>query len=238
MAVKTNLGVLAQFCDQSRHPIGDVTQDQRTRRVDDIDALAPGVGHDPRLDCQLLRRDAVRHHQESDGLQTEFTSQAEVLYRHVGFGAMGGDAADRTTIVLRLADVLFRAHSGQHQERDPGILRGFGSDFNQLLLRGFRESVVEAGPAQTVAVGHLDHRNPGGVECGDDGLHLFRDELVPLVMGPVAQRGVGDPDVEDAVRHRAPPVTEPLCAPCLAISSPTFVAAAVMMSRFPAYGGR
>ena len=40
-----------------RDTIGDFFEDHRTRGVDDVHALAPGVGHDPGLLGQLLRRD-------------------------------------------------------------------------------------------------------------------------------------------------------------------------------------
>ena len=76
-------------------------------------------------------------------------------------------------------------------------LRGLGRDLDELLLGGLGEPVVEAGPAEAVAVGHLDHRHAGGVERLDDVAHLLRGELVALVVRPVAQAGVGDPDVPD-----------------------------------------
>ncbi|COZ57870.1 Uncharacterised protein [Mycobacterium tuberculosis] len=50
-----------------------------------------------------------------------------------------------------------------------------------------------------------------------------------FVVRPIPQRGVRDADVPH-IGHRAPPTT----SVSLAISSPTLVAAAVMMSRLPA----
>ena len=89
---------------------------------------------------------------------------------------------------------------GQHQEGDLGALRGLGRDLDQLLLRRLGEAVVERGAAEAVAVGHLDHRDAGGVERLDDVVHLLGGELVPLVVRPVAQAGVGQPEVELAPR--------------------------------------
>ena len=177
----------------------------------------------------------MAHHQKADGLQTEVAGEAEVLDRDVGLGAVGGDPADRGAVVVGGLDVLLDAQSGQHQEGDLGVLGGLRRELDQFLLGGLGEAVVEAGATEAVTVGHLDHRHTGVVEGGDDALHLFLGELVALVVRAVAQRGVGDPDVESVVVHRAPPAT---AAASLAISSPTLVAAAVMMSRLPAYGGR
>lgn len=43
-AVEADLGVVAEFCDQGRDMIGNLFQDERTGRVDDVDALAAGIG--------------------------------------------------------------------------------------------------------------------------------------------------------------------------------------------------
>ena len=143
----------------------------------------------------------MAHHQEADGLQAEFAGQPEVLDGHVGLGAVGGDAADRAAVVLRLFDVLFGADAGQHQERDLGFLGGLGCELDQLLLRRLGEAVVEARPAEPVAVGDLDDRHTRGVERRDDGVHFVLGELVTLVVRPVAQRRVGHPDVPDGIEE-------------------------------------
>ena len=134
MAVKADLGVVAELGDQRRHPVADAVEDQRAGRVDHVDALAAGVGHDARLRGQLLRRNGVRHHQEADGLQAELAGQPEVLDRDVGLGAVGGDPADRAAVVLGLLDVVLGAHAGQHQEGDLGLFGGLGRQLDQLLL--------------------------------------------------------------------------------------------------------
>ncbi len=168
MAVEADLCVVAEFGDQRGDAVGHALEHQRARRVDDVDALAAGVGHDAGLGRQLLRRDGVAHHQEADGLQPELAGQPEVLDRHVGLGAVGGDPADRAAVVLRLLDVLLGADTGQHQEGDLGFLGGLGRELDQFLLGRLGEAVVEARPAQPVAVGDLDDRHTGGVECRDD----------------------------------------------------------------------
>ena len=143
----------------------------------------------------------MAHHQEADGLQAQLAGQPEVLDRDVGLGAVGGDPADRAAVVLRLLDVLLGADTGQHQEGDLGFLGRLGRQLDQLLLGGLGEPVVEARPAQPVAVGDLDDRHAGGVQRRDDRADLVLGELVALVVRPVAQRRVGHPDVPDRVEE-------------------------------------
>src|SRR5699024_2313389 len=106
-------------------------------------------------------------------------------------------------------------------------------------------AVVERGSTEAVAVGDLDDGHTRAVEGADDVAHVLDRALVALVVRAVPQRGVGDPDVElGAVRARVGVVRVGHVHVChtpslfLAMSSPTLVAAAVMMSRLPAYGGR
>ena len=242
---KPTVGLVADLGDERGDPVGGLLHDQRAGRVDDVHALAAGVDHDPGLLGEHLGRLGVAHHQEADGLQAELAGQAEVLDRDVRLGAVGGDPADLAAVVLRGADVVLGADAGEHQERDLGPLRGLGRDLDQLLLGRLREAVVERRAAEAVAVGHLDHRDAGGVERLDDVVHLLRGELVPLVVRPVAQAGVGQPQVEVQVRRSAGPGAGRACSSRVssgrlarAMFSPTRAAAAVMMSRFPAYGGR
>ena len=71
-------------------------------------------------------------------------------------------------------------------------------------------------------------------------LHFVLGELVTLVVDAVAQRGVRHPDVPHRVEvdvvdaHAWRSFRDDRQHDSLAISSPTLVAAAVMMSRFPA----
>ena len=101
-------------------------------------------------------------------------------------------------------------------------------------------------------MGHLDDGYAGSVERADDVAYLLRHELVPLVVGAVAQAGVGQSQVEAARGVGLRPRTREGVDGCVntgdgsgahrrisfAMDSPTCVAAAVMMSRLPAYGGR
>ncbi len=78
-------------------------------------------------------------------------------------------------------------------------------------------------------MGYLDDRDPGLVEPADDRSHLFLGELVRQRVGSVTECRVGQPKGGSHV-----------CTMWrwVATASPTLVAAAVMMSRFPAYGGK
>ena len=136
------------------------------------------------------------HHEEADGFEAEVAGVAEVLDGDVGFGAVGGDAADGGAVVLGDLDVFFDADAGQHEERDFGVLGCVGGDGDEFLFGGFGESVVEGGSAEAVAVGDFDDGDAGVVEGGDDVADFGGGELVAFVVGAVTQGGVGDPDVE------------------------------------------
>ena len=101
-----------------RDAVGDLLEDHRAGGVDDVDALAAGVGHDPGLLGEHLGRLGVGHHQEADGLQAELAGQAEVLDRDVGLGAVGGDRARSTRRCRAHARMSSLVPTpGQHQAR-------------------------------------------------------------------------------------------------------------------------
>ncbi|CDQ47063.1 hypothetical protein BN1047_04981 [Mycolicibacterium neoaurum] len=243
MTMKTDLRIIAELGNQRRHPISDLIEHQRPRRIHHIHTLAARIGHDPGLGGQLLRADGVAHHQKPDRLQPELTGQPEMLDRDISLGAVSGDAADLPTVVLRFLDVLLGAHTRQHQKSDLGVFGGLRRELDQLLLRGFGKPVVERRTTQPVTMGDLDDRHPRSIKGRHDRAHLIGGELMTLVMRPITQRGVGHPDIphrieENLTRAAHACTPAPAALRSLAISSPTLVAAAVMMSKFPAYGGR
>jgi hypothetical protein len=136
VTVKADLSVGAQFGDDGFDAVLNIFQDHRPGGVDHVDALATGVGHDPGLPGQQFRGDAVGHHQEPDRLQTDLASQPEMLNRHVGLGAVGGDAHDRQTDVLDEADVVHRADARHHQRGDLGLRGALHSGFHQRAFVG------------------------------------------------------------------------------------------------------
>jgi hypothetical protein len=220
----------ADLGHQRRHPVGHVAGQQPAGGVDDVHALAAGVDHDPGLRGQRVGVGAVREHQEADGFQTEVAGHPEMLDRHVGLRAVGRDPHDRGAGVARLVQVGHGADAGQEQDGDPGVARHVDRRGHQVDLVGVREAVVERRAGEAVAVSDLDDGHAGLVQRARHGPYLIDRELVGYRVAAVAQGGVGDPNGRGAHRATAP-------WRCV-ISSPTRTAAAVMMSRFPAHGGR
>jgi hypothetical protein len=201
----------------------------RAGRVDDVDALRAAVHHDPGLLCQLGGPDPVRQHQESDGLHAHLPGGGEVLEGHVGLGAVGGDPGDRGAGIAGAAQVLDRPDPGQQQNGDLGVAGLVHRRGDQLDVVDGGEPVVERRAAKAVAVGDLDDLNAGRVQGVHDPAYLLLGEPVRHRVTAVAERGVGDSNAlrgGHAVTFR------------LASCSPVRAAAAVMMSRLPAQGGR
>jgi hypothetical protein len=201
--------------------------------------LGAGVDHDPCLVGQLGRSDSVAEHQEPHGFHAEVAGGSEMLHCDVRFGAVGRDAGDGRADLVGMPQVLDGPESGQEQDGDLGGLRFLRRGGDEVELADAGEAVVEAGPAEPVAVGDLDDLDVTFVQRVDDGADLLFGELVGHGVRAVAQRGVGEADAgafdvnlqrEGRVHALAP------CrcvVRCSAMRSPTWAAAAVMMSRFP-----
>ena len=58
---------------------------------------------------------SVAEHEEADGLHPEGARRAEVLDRHVGLGAVGGDPGHRGADRVRMPEVLDRAQPGSRR---------------------------------------------------------------------------------------------------------------------------
>jgi hypothetical protein len=196
VAVEADLRVVPELGAQRGDPVAHLLEHERARGVDDVHAPAAGVGHDPRLLRQRLGRRGVRHHEEADGLEPEVAREAEVLDGDVRLGAVRRDPADRGAVAGGGTDVVQHADAGQHEERDLRLRRGLHRGLDQLLLRRVAQAVGERRPAEAVAVRHLDDGDAGGVEGADDRRHVLDGELVQLRVRPVAQRRVGDAEVE------------------------------------------
>jgi hypothetical protein len=169
--VEADLRVVAEFGHQRADPVADLLQHERPGRVDHVDALAAGVGHDPAClasasggwECAIIRKPTV---------SSPSSRPARSAARDVGLGAVGGDPADRGAVIGRGQDVVGDPDAGQHQERDPGLRRGPDRRLDQFLLRGVAEPVGERRAAEPVPVRHLDHRDAGRVEAPNDRRHL------------------------------------------------------------------
>jgi hypothetical protein len=151
-----------------------------------------------------------------------------VLLGDVGLGAVGGDAGHPRAPLVHLAQVVGHPDAGQQQHGDAGAADGRGGRGDQLAVVGPGETVVERRAAEPVAVADLDDGHAGRVEAAGDLGDLLGGELVRQRVRAVAQGGVGQAE------GAHPP------APALASARavPTRTAAAVMMSRLPAKGGR
>ena len=180
--MEPDLGVVPELGHQRGHSVGDLLHDERAGRVDDVHALAAGVGHDSGLLREDLRRLGVAHHEEADGLQADLAGVAEVLDRHVGLGAVSGDTTDLAAVVTRSENVVLDSDPGEGEESDLRVLRGLRGGLDELLLVGSAEAVVERSAAEAVAVGHLDDRHAGAVERTDHRHDVLAGELVTLVV--------------------------------------------------------
>src|SRR5207302_1723694 len=128
--------------------------------------------------------------------------------------------------------VVLGADAGDEEHRDLGLGGLLDAGRDQLDLVDPGEAVVERRPAQAVAVGDLDDLDAGRVQGVHGGADLLLGELVRHRVAAVAQGRVGDPELP-GLGHA---VT--LSARRWPMTSPTWAAAEVMMSRLPAYSGR
>jgi len=178
----------------------------------------------------------VGQHQEADRLVAEIVGSREVLDGDVRLCAVGGDARDGRSGSVSSAQILDRADTREQQNGDLRPARFVHGRGDQRQLVRARETVVERRATQPVAVGHLDDLDTSRVERMDHGSDLTLVELVLHGMAAIAQRRVGDTYLRLVLSgYRAHAVTS---AARVASSSPTRAAAAVMMSRLPAHGGR
>jgi hypothetical protein len=227
--VEADLGLVSDLRGERGDARLGVAEDERAGRVDDVDALRAAVHHDPGLLRQLGGPDPVRQHQESDCLHAHLPGSGEVLEGHVGLGAVGGDPGDRGAGIAGATQVLDRPDPGQQENGDLGVAGFVHRRGDQLDVVDGGEPVVERRAAEAVAVGDLDDLHAGRVQGVHDAADLPLGEPVSHRVAAVAERGVGDSDSlrsGHAVTFR------------LASCSPVRAAAAVMMSRLPAHGGR
>src|SRR5450755_1036633 len=161
-----------------------------------------------------------------------------VQHADVGLGAVRRDPRDRRADLAGVAQVLDGAEAGQEQDGDLGAARLLHRGRDEIELINQREPVVEAGPAQAIAVGDLDDLDIAGVQGMDDGADLLFGELVSHGMGAVAQRGVGEADLGRAGHSLMGPsvrfqsktaVTEPSWSIVVVMASPAWTGMAAVM---------
>ncbi len=231
--VKTDLYIGIELLAKEANARSDVVREHVPGRVGDVEAVRAIALHEPGLLEELLRRDHVGHHQEAHGIHLHLGAEADVLLRHVRFGAMRGHANRVHTAIMGHPQVIDRADPWKQQRRNLRILH-LGHDRAEVLFVGRGgKTVVHRRPAKTVAVRDLDQRHARLVERRCNLNHLLRGELVTLRMHPVAQAHVVKRDFLPFEIHAASArwISS-------AMSSAVRKPAAVMMSRLPAYFGR
>jgi hypothetical protein len=136
----------------------------------------------------------VRHHQEADGIHAQLARQGDVLFGHVGFGAVRGDANGAHAEIVRHAQVIDGTDAGQQQRGHLGALhqRNHRAEIFLVGMRG--KAVVDRRAAEAIAVGDFDQRHAGFVQSAGDGAHLVERHLVALGMHAVAQGHVMNGD--------------------------------------------
>ena len=237
--VEADLCLVADLVDDRLDAGLCVTEDEGTGGVHDVDALGARVGHDACLLRELGGAGAVRQHEEPDRLHPQVACGGEVLDRDVRLGAVGRHPGDRRARVEGLLQVAHGAQAGKQEDGDLRLTRLVHGCRDELHVVDGAEAVVEAGAAEPVTVRDLDDLHAGGIECVYDRANLVLGEAMRHRVAAVPQRRVRDPDrrlLRDVVQRRHAHAFAPTVA--WAIRSPTRAAAAVMMSRLPAYVGR
>jgi len=156
-----------------------------------------------------------------------------VLRANVRFGYVGRDARYLGSVLGAEFDVRLcgDARNNEDVEFAPGQYRRYCLQI--VLVARLGKTILKRGATLTIAMSDLDGVNSGRVKgCGDGG-HVIWRELVADGVHSVAQSGVDNSDA---------------CHTCVlnsltawsrsATFSPVAIAAAVIMSRFPAYFGR
>ena len=164
MLVDADRDVVRQRRAQRGDPAADVVGQERARRVDDEDALAAGVGDDPRLLRHARRIEQVGRVEVAVGRHAELAREAEVLHADVGLGADGRDAGDGRAGVVRDLEIGLGADAGEDRDRDLrplGDARGAAASSSASECSG-RPYWIELAPSPSpcpTAIAHTPARS-------------------------------------------------------------------------------
>jgi hypothetical protein len=152
-----------------------------------------------------------------------------VLLADIRLAAVCGNPKRPHAEVRCHPNVLDGADPRQQERRDLRPLHPQNDGLQVLLVRVEREAVGHRRAAEAVAVRHLDQRDAGLVEGRRDVDHLRERDAMALGVHAVAQAHVVEGHGHTRQVHRT-----------ISRAMPSAVrnAAAVMMSRLPAYFGR
>ena len=112
MAVEADFGFGLEVLAEIANAGSDVLRQHVARRVRRVNAVCAVRLHQLGLFQQLFGGGHVRHHQKADGIHVQLTCHADMLFRHVGFGAMGGHTDGADPQLLRHFEVVNRADAG------------------------------------------------------------------------------------------------------------------------------
>jgi hypothetical protein len=192
VAMKAQLGLGLEGGAHGAEARLDAIRQQVAGGVGDVDAVGAVALHQPGLLDQAFGAVHVGHHQKADGVHVELSGQGDVLFGHIGLGAVGGDADGVHPQVAGHAQVIDGADAGQQQGRDLGLLHARDDGAQVFLVGVGREAVVHRAAPQAVAVGDFDQRHAGCVEPGGDADHLIEGHEVTLGVHAVPQGHVVD----------------------------------------------
>src|SRR5690554_2181685 len=192
VSVDTGLGIRVQHVFNGAEPVADVVHVHRAAGVHHVDTGSTVAFHQLGLLGQTLRSLHVAHHQEAHGVHAQLAGVLDVLFGHVGFGAVGGYPNNACTSLVGVIQVMNSTNAGQQQGCDLGMLDHFCHGFDPLQVGVGAKAIVEAGALQAVAMGHFDGIHLGLVQGPSDVLHVLDAVLVAYGVAAVAQSHVGD----------------------------------------------
>ena len=205
------------------------------RRVDDVDDVGTVglqfdglLGRAPASSLWLIIRKHITFSPAPGPLDR--------LLAAVCLGAVHGDSNSLDARVDRTLQFAKGRDARYVEDRDVGVLYRPDRSPDILGIGGGGEPVLDGRRAQSDAVRDLDRGDPCPVESRGNRGDVVGGELVRHARHAVPQRRVDQDDLPIGVfvGHCAAPVTRF----CWAMTSATCTAAAVMMSRLPAYVGR
>ena len=187
VAVKAQFGSRLQGLAHGIQTHFDIFGQHIASRVGDINAVGAIAFHQLGLFYQAFRRVHVRHHQEADGVHVEFACHIDVLFRHIGLGAVRGHTDGVHAQLFGLEQVLNGADARQQQRGYLGFFHQRNDGAQVFFIAVRRKTVVERGAAQAVAMGHFNQWHAGVVQTTGDGFHVVQADLVLLGVHAIAQ---------------------------------------------------
>ena len=189
----------------------------------------------------------MRHHQEANRVEAELARRRDVLFGDISLGAMGGHADRGNAIVLGHMQVIDGTDARQEQGRHLGAFHQRDHRTEVFLVGMHRKAVIDRTATEAIAMSDFEQRHTSGIKPAGHRLHLLKRHLMPLRVHAIAQGHIMQSDFHSfetahLVLHFVQALTGASLILPARISSANIsavrAAAAVMMSRLPAYLGR